>query len=105
MKTLSTRTLRFANLVALAAAMVAVCPRTTNAETGVPSGPGLPPPCIIYPDGTTIYATASAPQPDGSTTYSNATVTWSSGATKSATWANISTSGAILFSDGTTGTI
>jgi hypothetical protein len=105
MKTLSARTLRFANLFALVAALIAVCPRMTLAENGGTGGPNLPPPRASYSDGTVIYATSFATQPDGSTTYSTATVTWANGTSWSGAWANVSTSGVILFSDGTMGHI
>jgi hypothetical protein len=104
MKTLSARTLRIANLFTLATALVALCPRTTLAESGGSQGGDLPQPRmgIAYTDGTTITADSAANQPDGSITYINATVNWTNGVSKSAAWANVSTSGAILFSDGTT---
>jgi hypothetical protein len=104
MKTQSARTFRFAKLFALATALIALCPHTTLAETDGPGGPTLPPlVCVVASDGTSIWANSAALQPNGSTTYTTTAVNWTNGATKIATWANISTSGVIHFSDGTVG--
>ncbi len=105
MKTLSARTLRVANLFTLAAALLAVCPRTTLAENGGPNGQDLPMPNCSFTDGSVITYSNVASQPDGSITYFNAKVYWVNWATHAAIWVNVSKTGALLFSDGTKGQI
>ncbi len=106
MKTLSSRARRIANLVALTAAFTALCPHATLAETEGPGGPNIPPPVrVLEPTGTTIDANASATQPDGSVTYTTTNIHWTNGTYKISSWANVSQSGVIHFSDGTVGSI
>ncbi len=106
MKTLTGRTLRFANLFALAAALAALCPAGTHAETSGPGGPNLPPPmCMVAKDGNSIWANSATPQADGSTTYTTVQVNWTNGTSKINAWANVSRCGVIHFADGTVATL
>ena len=106
MKTNTVRTLRFANLFALAAAFVALCPHTTLAETEGTGGPNLPPPvCVVEPNGVTIDANVATPQSNGSTTYTTVAVKYVGKIRKISSWVNVTTSGVMTFADGTVTTV